>query len=192
MLNRLPDYLFYSAKINASKNRFDRKKNKWSIFVDKLEDVMTRRLEDLPRNNLEVGFSILFKEVIEARIPQIVEQVERELSVESWLTNIVCLVGVWAWIVWLCLNWTSESWLLLFSLYVCYMALEIMQALVILYYSERPGHDALVCLVVPLVPVYQLFLMVVRTWALIREIVLRSSFEDNYVPRHVREATWRW
>jgi poly-beta-1,6-N-acetyl-D-glucosamine synthase len=114
------------------------------------------------------------------------------LMVESWLTNIVCLIGIWAWIVWLCFHWTSESWLLLFSLYACYVALEFAQALVILFYSDVPGHDTLVCLVVPIVPLYQLFLMLVRTWALVRETFFRSSFHDNYVPRHVREATWHW
>jgi poly-beta-1,6-N-acetyl-D-glucosamine synthase len=114
------------------------------------------------------------------------------LLVESWFTNIVCLIGVWAWILWLCVTWTSESWLLVFSLYVSYVALEIVQALTILYYSDDPAHDALICLVVPIVPVYQVFLMVVRTWALVRETLFRSSFDDNYVPRHVREATWKW
>jgi cellulose synthase/poly-beta-1,6-N-acetylglucosamine synthase-like glycosyltransferase len=114
------------------------------------------------------------------------------LLAESWLTNIVCLIGIWAWILWLCVNWTPECWLLLFGLYVCYLALELVQAVVILYYSVDPGHDALVCLVVPIVPFYQIFLMMVRSVALVREALFRSSFQDNYVPRHVREATWKW
>jgi cellulose synthase/poly-beta-1,6-N-acetylglucosamine synthase-like glycosyltransferase len=114
------------------------------------------------------------------------------LLAESWITNIVCLVGIWAWILWLCLNWGPDSAMLLVSLYACYLGLELLQALVILYYSENPGRDAVVCLVAPLVPFYQFFLMVVRTVALLRETFFRSSSQDNYVPRHVREATWKW
>ncbi len=114
------------------------------------------------------------------------------LLLESWFTNIFCLIGIWGWFVWLAFHWKPESWMLLFSLYICYVVLELLQALTILYYTEDPRRDAPACLVVPLVPLYQMFLMVVRTYALLRETFLRSSFEDNYVPKHVREATWHW
>ena len=61
-----------------------------------------------------------------------------------------------------------------------------------MFYSIAPARDALVCAVVPLVPFYQLVLMAVRVVANTQELLFRSSFDDNYVPKKVREATWRW
>lgn len=114
------------------------------------------------------------------------------MILESWFTNIFCLAGIWAWIGWFLWNYTDDSWKLCFALYVAYLVLELFQALAILFYSDCRSRDGLVCLALPLVPLYQFVLMVERTWALLRETLWRSSFEDNYVPQHVREATWRW
>jgi poly-beta-1,6-N-acetyl-D-glucosamine synthase len=114
------------------------------------------------------------------------------LLVETWFTNIVCLIGIWVWIGWLLWTFDDNSWRLILTIYLCYTTFEAVQALSILYYSDEKLHDALICLVVPLAPVYQFLLMVVRTWALLRETFFRSSYHDNFVPLHVREATWRW
>jgi cellulose synthase/poly-beta-1,6-N-acetylglucosamine synthase-like glycosyltransferase len=114
------------------------------------------------------------------------------LVLESWLTNIVCPIAIWSWLLWLCFHFNSDSWNLILTLYACYVLLEAAQALAVLYYSTHRWHDAAVCLALPLVPLYQFILFVVRSWALVRETLFHSSFDDNYVPAHVRDATWRW
>jgi hypothetical protein len=32
----------------------------------------------------------------------------------------------------------------------------------------------------------------VRLVSNLQELLWRVSYEDNYVPKHVREATWKW
>ena len=114
------------------------------------------------------------------------------LIFEAIFTNIICLTAIWGWIFWFCFNSSFDSWKLFLTLYLSYLVLETFQCLTILYYSENLRRDALVCLVWPLVPLYQLFLMVTRTYAQLREALFKLSYQDNYVPKHVREATWQW
>ena len=64
--------------------------------------------------------------------------------------------------------------------------------LTVLYYSLSRPRGALVCSVLPFVPFYQLFRKVVRLVSVTEELFLRKSFEGNYVPARVREATWHW
>ena len=52
--------------------------------------------------------------------------------------------------------------------------------------------DALICLFSPVAPVYYAFLRLARTVALTSELIWRHSYQDNYVPQRVREATWKW
>ena len=52
--------------------------------------------------------------------------------------------------------------------------------------------DLAACLVFPLMPLYQVLMMGVRVIANTQELLSRRSFDDNYVPPHVRRATWRW
>jgi hypothetical protein len=37
-----------------------------------------------------------------------------------------------------------------------------------------------------------MFLKVASVVAVTEEIFFRQSFRDNFVPQHVREATWHW
>ena len=50
----------------------------------------------------------------------------------------------------------------------------------------------MICSVIPLVPIYQLFRKVARLLSVTEELFLRRSFHDNYVPPRVRDATWHW
>jgi cellulose synthase/poly-beta-1,6-N-acetylglucosamine synthase-like glycosyltransferase len=111
---------------------------------------------------------------------------------DNWFFSVVCTYGIWMWAVWFCWRTPEDWWQILLTLYLCYLTFEVIQILVNLYYSTTPGRDLLICLVFFLVPFYQLLLCFVRMVANTQEIFWRTSFTDNYVPYHVREATWHW
>jgi cellulose synthase/poly-beta-1,6-N-acetylglucosamine synthase-like glycosyltransferase len=114
------------------------------------------------------------------------------LFLESWLTNLVTLAGTWVWVLTTLLSAGPDLGHTCLTLYLAYVGCEALNALVILAYSERRVRDLLTCLVVPLAPLYQAVLLVQRTLSLLREGFLRTSFRDDFVPRHVRDATWHW
>jgi cellulose synthase/poly-beta-1,6-N-acetylglucosamine synthase-like glycosyltransferase len=114
----------------------------------------------------------------------------------AWF-NTVCLYGFWAYALYLgarAVNGelTPDVGWALFTGLVCYLALHLVLTLTVLFYSEDRWRDALVCTIVPFVPAYQLFQKVVRLVSVTEEIILRKSFDDNFYPAHVREATWHW
>jgi cellulose synthase/poly-beta-1,6-N-acetylglucosamine synthase-like glycosyltransferase len=111
---------------------------------------------------------------------------------ESWFFNVFCMYGIWAWAAWFFLFFDGDHWQLLLALYLSYLAFELVQVLTTLYYTNHPARDLLISIVFPLVPFYQILLLTVRLVATTGEIFFRKSFDDNYVPAHVRAATWRW
>jgi hypothetical protein len=62
----------------------------------------------------------------------------------------------------------------------------------VLYYSLDRWRDLKYCLVLPLMPFYALFIKAASAVAITEELFTRRSFQDNFVPPHVREATWHW
>src|SRR5262249_48558079 len=112
--------------------------------------------------------------------------------VDNWIFNVFCMYGIWAWAVWFFWQLPTDWWQVLLTLYLCYLCFELIQVAANFYYSNAPGRDAVISLVFFLVPFYQIFLLAVRLVATTEEIFLRKSFQDNYVPQHVREATWQW
>jgi cellulose synthase/poly-beta-1,6-N-acetylglucosamine synthase-like glycosyltransferase len=116
------------------------------------------------------------------------------IVLENWIVGLVCPIAIGAWLTW-CLFAAppgTASWPLFATVYVTTTILECFQALTVLYYSQNRRRDVWVCLVVPLVPLYQFLLLLVRSAAHVRELVWRASSRDNYVPEHVRRATWHW
>jgi cellulose synthase/poly-beta-1,6-N-acetylglucosamine synthase-like glycosyltransferase len=118
----------------------------------------------------------------------------RNLAVllDNWVFNVFCLYGILAWAIWFCFYLPADWWQLLVTLYIGYLGFELIQLVVNYYYSNDPARDAVIGLVFLLIPFYQLLLLTVRLMATTEEIIWRKSYEDNYVPAHVREATWRW
>ena len=114
------------------------------------------------------------------------------LLVESWFFNLVCMAGIVAWLAWFCLRPVPHRGQLLLTLYVCYLVFEVIQVLAALYYSNDVRRDALTCLVFPLMPFYQLFLLAVRLVATLEELFLRKSFQDTFAPARTQLATWQW
>jgi biofilm PGA synthesis N-glycosyltransferase PgaC len=112
--------------------------------------------------------------------------------VESLFFNVVCMYGIWIWALWFFCRLPEDWWQILLALYLCYLTFELLQIMAMLYYTNRPGHDLLVCLVFFLIPLYQILQLAVRLVATTEEIFWRPSFDDNYVPIKVRQATWHW
>jgi len=117
---------------------------------------------------------------------------EMALLLDRWFFNIVCLYGFWIYLVWFFLNPREDMWKMLGSFYCFYVLFEFIQLLPVLYYSNRLKRDLLVCAVFPIMPVYQLFLKFASLVAVTEELLWRKSFDDNFVPPHVRETVWRW
>jgi cellulose synthase/poly-beta-1,6-N-acetylglucosamine synthase-like glycosyltransferase len=111
---------------------------------------------------------------------------------ESWIVNIVCVVGIWAWFLTTWLFPTHDLPMLLATIYAGYVFFELLNCAAVIYYSDAPGRDLQILAVAPLMPFYQLFLLLPRTKSLIEEAFFHRSSEDNFVPEHVRRATWRW
>jgi cellulose synthase/poly-beta-1,6-N-acetylglucosamine synthase-like glycosyltransferase len=114
------------------------------------------------------------------------------LFLESWTTNLFTLAGMWIWLAVMAWTRLGELANIAVLLYLGYTACEVLNALVILVYSEHRRRDFLTCLVVPLSPLYQGVLSVQRTLSMLREGLWRTSFRDNFVPEHVRDVTWHW
>jgi cellulose synthase/poly-beta-1,6-N-acetylglucosamine synthase-like glycosyltransferase len=114
------------------------------------------------------------------------------LFMECWFFNVFCTLGIWVWFAWFFWQQSPDSWHVLFTLYCGYIALEVVQVLAILNYSTERLRHALICTVFLLAPFYQVLMLAVRLWATVEEIFFRGSFEDDYVPLKVRQATWNW
>ncbi len=114
------------------------------------------------------------------------------LMVERWFFNVVCVYTFWLYGLWIVTVYPNSAWKLLLLLYFCGLCVEGLQALALLFYSDRPRHDSVLCLALPFYPFYQVFMKAVNLFALTREIFFRESGNDNFVPLKVRQATWRW
>ncbi len=114
------------------------------------------------------------------------------LMVERWLFNVVCVFTFWLYGVWLLIAYPESALKLTGLLYCCGFCLEFLQFLVLLFYSDRVKHDLMLAIVLPLYPLYQVFMKTVDLFAITKEIMFRDSGDDNFVPLHVRKATWRW
>lgn len=114
------------------------------------------------------------------------------LMLERWFFNVVCVYTFWLYGVWVLLVYPGGTLNLLGLLYCCGLCVEFLQLLILLFYSDRIKDDLLLCLALPLYPFYQVFMKGVDVFALSREILFHVSGEDNFVPVHVRKATWRW
>jgi cellulose synthase/poly-beta-1,6-N-acetylglucosamine synthase-like glycosyltransferase len=111
---------------------------------------------------------------------------------ESWFFSLVCMYGIVGWAIWFFCT-LPENWqFVLFTLYLGYMGFELIQILSTLYYSNNLKRDALVCAVFPLMPIYQIVLLLVRLWATTEEIVWRTSYAESFTPDRIRNATWHW
>jgi hypothetical protein len=114
------------------------------------------------------------------------------LLIDRWLFSIVLMYTCLIFAPYLAWQRWSELHYIFFTQYVAYLAIETAQACVVLYYSLDRWRDLKYCLVLPLMPFYALFIKAASAVAITEELFTRRSFQDNFVPPHVREATWHW
>lgn len=114
------------------------------------------------------------------------------LLLETWIFRIFLTLAFFVGNIWLVVCCSDEIGLILFTNYVLYLAIELIQWLILMYYTPVPRRDgwALVC--VPLMPCYYVFLKCASLVAIIEEFFWRRSYQDNFVPQHVRRTTWHW
>lgn len=112
---------------------------------------------------------------------------------ELWTFNVVCVVAIWAYAAWFAITVPVAVWdKMVLTLYLGYVGFELAQVLSVLFYSRDLRRDLAICAIFPLAPLYQFFLFLARSRALVAETFLRKSYALNHIPAHVREATWRW
>lgn len=111
---------------------------------------------------------------------------------EAWLFNVICPLVAIIYTAILLHRSPSHLGYLVLAYYFCSLSLELIQAVSVFLYTIHVRRDLMLCLVVPLVPIYHLALMMARVVSNTREFLWRSSYEDDFVPRHVRETTWHW
>ena len=114
------------------------------------------------------------------------------LMIERWFFNVVCVYTFWMYGLWIFTVYPSGALYLLLLLYCCGLCVEFLQVLGLLFYSDRPWHDLRLSLILPLYPLYQVFMKFVNLFTLTREMFFHESGNDNFVPLKVRNATWRW
>lgn len=111
---------------------------------------------------------------------------------ERWLFNVVLLYAFWGYLGWLFFCAPDHVGRILWTYYVIYVAFDVLQLVVLCFYSSDRRQDLLMSLVTPLMPIYYALLRGVAVVAVTEELLARRSFRDDFVPVHVRQATWRW
>jgi cellulose synthase/poly-beta-1,6-N-acetylglucosamine synthase-like glycosyltransferase len=114
------------------------------------------------------------------------------LMIDNWFFQFACPWLIVAYFAWIAFNRPANLLYVCTFWYLASLVFELIQVATASFYSRRPWHDLAVCAVFPLMPPYQLLMLSVRIVSNTRELLWRTSFRDNYVPEHVRSATWRW
>lgn len=112
------------------------------------------------------------------------------IVLERWIFGVVCLYTFWLYGLSGAILGSARPFCLLALLYACSLILELVQLLVLLMYSDRIRNDLALSVVIPLYPLYQIFIKAVDLVALSGEILVRDSGRDDFVPERVRAATW--
>lgn len=112
---------------------------------------------------------------------------------DAVLFHLMCGIATVLWLFAECLHPSNVPYgFMLFTIYVCAVFCEYPTFIGILYYSRFRKTDAVLGLILPLMPLYRFLMLIVRTQANVREILYRDSFNQRHVPPHVRAATWHW
>lgn len=114
------------------------------------------------------------------------------IAVEGIVINLCCPLALAVYCICLMIHHPNDITNVAITLYAVSALFELLQCVTLMYYSDNIRRDATLCLMWPLMPFYQLLLLVVRLVSNVQELFWRVSYKDNYVPKHVREATWRW
>lgn len=115
------------------------------------------------------------------------------VMLDRWTYNILFPFFIWIYLIWtLGFNYHEHTWKQYLLYYLIYVAFESVHASIAIYYSSHRRRDFCVGLAAPLMPFYHLFHKLITIIAIVEETLWRRSYEDNFVPAHVRRATWHW
>ena len=114
------------------------------------------------------------------------------VSFELIMVNFVFGYVILLYAAWISFNRPNNVIFTGLTFYAWSLLLEIVHILILCYYSRDRWLHLRVCLVFPFSPFYQLFLIANRIVSYTRETFWRTSFRDNFVPKHVRDTTWKW
>ncbi len=109
-----------------------------------------------------------------------------------WFFHIAVVLGFWTYVIWMAFHWNQNTRYTLLTTYLCYTGFHAVQAMILMYYSDRRWEDFVTSLVVPITPIYKFCERFVRLVSITEEFFFRRSFDDNYVPPRVRRATVHW
>ncbi|MFT5302545.1 MAG: biofilm PGA synthesis N-glycosyltransferase PgaC [Mariniblastus sp.] len=115
------------------------------------------------------------------------------MLLERWVFNLVlpylapCFV---AYVLWT-RSTTDVCYLALF-LYAAYAVCDLIQLGFLLFYSPNKKQDMMLGLISPLMPIYYVYQKFVTLIAITEELFQRKSFQSDFVPERVRNATWHW
>ncbi len=115
------------------------------------------------------------------------------MMIERWVFNVLMVYLTVAYLGYL--FFTRELWAigyLALMFYLIYAVCDALQVAMLLYYSDQKLKDLRLALISPLMPAYYAYQKVVTLIAITEELFFRKSFQSNFVPERVRNATWHW
>jgi cellulose synthase/poly-beta-1,6-N-acetylglucosamine synthase-like glycosyltransferase len=114
------------------------------------------------------------------------------MLLDRWAYSVVFQYCFLCYVIWQLFHLHDETLYQYLLFYVVYVFFELLQLLLLLYYSPQRGRVLAVSLVMPLMPIYYLYMRLITLWAVTEEIIHRRSYKDGFVPAHVRSVTWHW
>ena len=115
------------------------------------------------------------------------------MLLERYTYSVAFTYLLWGYAAWTLLHCHEHTAKQFFLYYLVYVALELLNLSVVLYYSNNRARDLAIGLSAPLMPFYNLLMRSITLLSVTEEILTRRSFRDGFVPeRTSREATWHW
>lgn len=114
------------------------------------------------------------------------------MIVDRWIYSIVLQYGFVAYLLWQVFHLHGNSAYQYLFYYFAYLAMEVFQLGILMFYCENPKQVLKVGCIFPLMPLYYVWMRIVTLWAITEELVARRSYDDNFVPQRVRRVTWHW
>ncbi|MGB7347129.1 MAG: glycosyltransferase family 2 protein [Pirellulaceae bacterium] len=114
------------------------------------------------------------------------------MLMDRWTYSVVLQYTFLAYVIWILAHFHEYAMYQFCMFYAVYVVFEMLQLLVVMYYSLDRREAIKLAWLIPLMPFYYLFLRLITLWAVTEELVCRRSYRDSFVPAHVRQATWHW
>jgi cellulose synthase/poly-beta-1,6-N-acetylglucosamine synthase-like glycosyltransferase len=115
------------------------------------------------------------------------------MMLERWTFNVVL---VYASLFYWFYLWTrfpvDEIFRLGILFYLLYSICDVLQVVMLIYYSPNKWADVKLSMISPFMPIYYAYQKIVTFIAITEELIWRKSFQSNFVPERVRNATWHW